>query len=57
MTYRELAEWIRTMTNEQKDSDVIVFSEQGDEYIFARDTDFTAEDQSVLDEDHPIICI
>ena len=57
MTYRELAAWIDSLTDEQKDSDVTIFIEEDDEYIPAKDTDCTADDQSVLDEDHPIICI
>ena len=53
ITYRELAELIEKMTDEQKDCDLTIFSCYDDEYHQAELR--IERDSDVLDDNHPII--
>ena len=59
MTYRELAEYISNLTDEQKDCDVTVFvSGVAEYYSLVGDYPATeAESSDVLDENHPYLVI
>jgi hypothetical protein len=54
MTYRELAEKIEWMTEQQKDLDVTVFDMNDEEFYALKDLDFVKEDD-VLDKGHPFL--
>lgn len=54
MTYKFLAELIKTMTPEQQNSTVTLFVPGVDEYYPATIA-YTDKDCDVLDPDHPII--
>lgn len=53
MNWNELAEWIASLTDEQRKTDVTVHMEGADEYLPILGT--TIADTDVLDEDHPVI--
>ena len=59
MTYRELAEYISNLTDEQKNSDVTVLvSGAGEYYSLVEDYPAVEADCSdVLDENHPYLVI
>jgi hypothetical protein len=54
ITYRELAEIIAKMSDEQKDSNVTVFLSGTDEYIGSTGVSCITE-TDVLDKGHPVI--
>jgi hypothetical protein len=59
MTYRELAEYISNLADEQKDNDVTVFVSGVDEY-YALVGDYPAveaDGDDVLDNGHPYLVI
>jgi len=56
VTYRELVAELAWLTNEQLDSTVTVQLGESDEYLPAV-FGICGEDQSVLDENHPIIYV
>ncbi len=59
MTYRELAEYISNLTDEQKDSDVTVFVSGVEEYytLVGDYPALEANGDDVLDDGHPYLAI
>ena len=57
MTYKELADKILKMSKEQQESEVTAYIEWEDEYIPILSIQPADEDQSVLDENHPILWV
>ena len=58
MTYRELADLIENMTDEQKDQDVTVFvAEQNEYYPLVKDFPVCQSDGDVLEEGHYYLTI
>jgi len=54
MTYKELADFVNTLTTDQLRLDVSIYSNSEDEYTELVDTDFNVE-SDVLDSDHPVL--
>ena len=54
MTYRELANFLSTLSDEQLDMDVTLYDLQEDEYFKATNA-FIDNERDVLDENHPVI--
>ena len=54
MTYKELANEILNMSDEQYNSDVTIYDSETDEYYKAN-LFYTTEDCDVLDPNHPIL--
>lgn len=58
MTYRELAEYISKLNDEQQDSDVTVYvMGAGEFYPLVPDYPVSEIDNDVLDEGHPYLVI
>lgn len=55
MTYRELANIISTMTEEQKDMDVTFYDHNDGEFSGFAHLDYTGEDWEELDPGHPYL--
>lgn len=55
MTYRELAEMIANMTEEQKDMDVTLFDNNDGEFCGLGNLKFTDGDEDRLDIGHPYL--
>ena len=54
MTYRELAAFLSTLSEEQLNMDVTVYDTQQDEYFMSAGLSVVA-DTDVLDDNHPVI--
>ena len=54
MTYRELAAFLVTLSEEQLNMDVTVYDTQQDEYFMSEGIRVVA-DTDVLDDNHPVI--
>jgi hypothetical protein len=55
LTFRQLAEHIDQMSDEQKDCDVSIYDGDNDEYYCVKEVVFATEECQVLDVDHPIL--
>lgn len=55
MTYRELAKKIGQLPNNRLDDTVTIYDRQDDEYFGSVSLELAGNDQSVLDEQHPIL--
>ena len=56
MTYKELADHIAVMDEEQRNSDVTIYDGGEDEYYPVFGIDFSPEDD-VLDKNHPFLTV
>ena len=60
MTYKELAEWVSELNEEQKGQDVTVLLADSNEFMPVKTTGINTPDQDnfdVLDENHPYLMI
>ena len=55
LTFRQLAERIEQMSDEQKDCDVSIYDGDNDESYTVEDVAFATEECQVLDVGHPIL--
>lgn len=56
MTYKELLEFLKTLTDDELEQNVTVYLSSNDEYIPVIETDKTVEND-VLDDGHVIITV
>ncbi len=54
-TYQELFDWLKTLTDKQKQCDVTIHTEKVNEFIPVHHFGITGDSDDVLDSNHPFL--